>query len=150
MTIITAYLASLIIMISLNQSEPQCIFWSTVSKPGNEINFNNKSLSVAPLSVTISNKLRKLLAGKEYSFTCLSQGFSPTVEFLWFLEDTNMPHPSLQQVVRHFFLLQNSYFSLRKEKFHSCNSDHLLKITGRHCDARHSTQSCHFNPYRTP
>jgi len=54
-------------------------------------------INLAPLSVTISNKLRKLLAGKEYSFTCLSQGFSPTVEFLWFLEDTNMPHPSLQQ-----------------------------------------------------
>eukprot|EP00090_Calanus_glacialis_P003293 TRINITY_DN12433_c0_g1_i2.p1 TRINITY_DN12433_c0_g1~~TRINITY_DN12433_c0_g1_i2.p1 ORF type:complete len:894 (-),score=128.32 TRINITY_DN12433_c0_g1_i2:185-2866(-) len=54
-------------------------------------------MNLAPLSVTISNKLRKLLAGKDYSFTCLSQGYSPKVEFLWFLGDTNMPHPSLQQ-----------------------------------------------------
>ena len=104
-------------MISLNQSEPQCIFWSTVSKQGNEIFFNN-SISVAPLSVTISNKLRKLLAGKEYSFTCLSQGYSPTVEFLWFLENTNMPHPSLQQVIRkistssYMYLFQKGEVSL--------------------------------------
>jgi len=54
-------------------------------------------INLAPLSVTISNKLRKLLAGKDYSFSCLSQGYSPSVEFLWFLGDTNMPHPSSQQ-----------------------------------------------------
>ena len=70
---------------------------------------------MAPISVTISNKLRKLLAGKEYSFTCLSQGYSPKVEFHWFLGDQNMPHPSLQQVeITCNSLHQKIFFSERR------------------------------------
>ena len=55
-------------------------------------------LLVAPLSVTISNKLRKLLAGEDYKFSCLAQGHSPAVEFSWFLGDLNLPASSFQQV----------------------------------------------------
>ena len=53
---------------------------------------------MAPLSVTISNKLRKLLAGEDYKFSCLAQGHSPAVEFSWFLGDLNLPASSFQQV----------------------------------------------------
>jgi len=54
-------------------------------------------MNLPPLSVTISNKLRKLLAGVDYSFSCLAQGFSPTVEFRWFLGDVNLAATSFQQ-----------------------------------------------------
>ena len=53
---------------------------------------------VSPLAVTISNKLRKLLAGTDYNFSCLAQGYSPAVEFRWFLGDLNLPTSSFQQV----------------------------------------------------
>ena len=53
---------------------------------------------MAPLSVTISNKLRKLLAGEDYKFSCLAQGHSPAVEFSWFLGDVNLPASSFHQV----------------------------------------------------
>ena len=79
-----------------------------------------------PLSVTISNKLRKLLAATDYQFSCLAQvdiytniytdiypyylqyiytiylhylqGFSPSVEFRWFLGDVSLPVTAFQQV----------------------------------------------------
>ena len=79
-----------------------------------------------PLSVTISNKLRKLLAATDYQFSCLAQvdiystiytdiypyylqyiytiylhylqGFSPSVEFRWFLGDVSLPVSAFQQV----------------------------------------------------
>ena len=52
---------------------------------------------VSPLAVTISNKLRKLLAGTDYNFSCLAQGYSPAVEFRWFLGDLNLPSSTYQQ-----------------------------------------------------
>ena len=53
---------------------------------------------MSPLSVTISNKLRKLLAGTDYNFSCLAQDYSPAVEFRWFLGDLNLPSSSYHQV----------------------------------------------------
>ena len=69
---------------------------------------------MAPLAVTISNKMRKLLAGTDYNFSCLAQGHSPSVEFRcddddddndddddefrWFLGDVNIAHSSFTQV----------------------------------------------------
>lgn len=50
-------------------------------------------LNLAPLSATISNKLRKLLAGKDYNFSCLARGASPSVQFRWFLGDTELQQP---------------------------------------------------------
>ena len=50
-------------------------------------------IAVAPLSATISNKLRKLLAGKDYNFSCLARGASPSVQFRWFLGDRELQQP---------------------------------------------------------